>query len=244
MYSIGILIPTTTNGRDWKTMKDTYLYNYFMKSFLKTYCQNYNYTIYLGMDNSDKVYKKQEEREQLMRFLNIMKNVKIKIISVDEIQKGYVTKMWNKLFKEAYEDGCDYFYQCGDDIEFLDKGWVTKSIHALISNNNNGLTGPLDKKRIEVGGASSSPGGKRFIQTQAFVSRKHYEHFGFFFPEEIKNWYCDDWITKLYFPKYFLILNNSYIINSGGKPRYNPDTTEAPKILVYLIKKYRKQMQY
>lgn len=244
MYSVGILIPSTTNGRNWKTMKDTYLYKYFMKSFLGTYCPNHKYTIYLGIDSKDKVYKIEKERNELFRFLKIMKNVEIKIIHVDEIEKGYVTKMWNKLFKQAYEDGCDYFYQCGDDIEFLTKGWVTTSINALLKHNNNGLTGPIDKKRIEVGGANSAPGGDRFIQTQAFVSRKHYEHFGFFFPEEIKNWYCDDWITNLYFPRYFIIMNNSYIINSGGQPRYNPDRTEAPKKLVYLIKKYRKVMKY
>ena len=29
--------------------------------------------------------------------------------------------MWNVLFKQAYDDGCDYFYQCGDDIEFKTK---------------------------------------------------------------------------------------------------------------------------
>ena len=32
VYKIGI-IPTTTNDRTWLTVKDTYLYNIFMKSF-------------------------------------------------------------------------------------------------------------------------------------------------------------------------------------------------------------------
>ncbi len=40
------------------------------------------------------------------------------------IKKGHLTAMWNRLFKKAYQEGCDYFYQCGDDIQFLDKGWV------------------------------------------------------------------------------------------------------------------------
>ena len=31
--------------------------------------------------------------------------------------------MWNILFKKAYNDNCDYFYQCGDDILFKTKGW-------------------------------------------------------------------------------------------------------------------------
>ena len=187
MFKVGILIPTTTNNRNWNTMKETYLYKFFMKSFLNTYCKQHSYTIYLGIDSNDKIYKKKGELEEIKRFLLIMKNVTIKIISVDEIERGHVTKMWNKLYKQAYEDGCDYFYQCGDDIEFLTKGWVTTSINGLLKYNNKGLTGPLDKPRMEVGGKNSMPGGIRFIQTQSFVSRNHYETFGYFFPEEIKN---------------------------------------------------------
>ena len=36
------------------------------------------------------------------------------------------------------------------------------------------------------------------ILTQTFVSRKHYEIFKFYFPNEIKNWFCDDWINFVY----------------------------------------------
>jgi len=242
MFKVGILIPTTTNNRNWNTMKETYLYKFFMKSFLNTYCKQHSYTIYLGIDSNDKIYKKKGELEEIKRFLLIMKNVTIKIISVDEIERGHVTKMWNKLYKQAYEDGCDYFYQCGDDIEFLTKGWVTTSINGLLKYNNKGLTGPLDKPRMEVGGKNSMPGGIRFIQTQSFVSRNHYETFGYFFPEEIKNWYCDDWITKTYFPNHFIILKDCFLKNSGGQPRYVPDNTEAPKILYNLIIEARKKL--
>ena len=47
--------------------------------------------------------------------------------------------MWNVAFQKAYDDGCDYFYQCGDDIEFLDKDWDEDCIHLLVSKNNVGL---------------------------------------------------------------------------------------------------------
>ena len=43
--------------------------------------------------------------------------------------------------------------------------------------------------------------------------------FGFYFPEEIRNWYCDDWITKVYYPDHFYELKH-YVINKGGDPRY------------------------
>ena len=41
----------------------------------------------------------------------------------------------------------------------------------------------------------------------------------FYFPEQIKNWFCDDWITKVYYPNYFYPINH-WIINRGGEPRY------------------------
>ena len=30
-------------------------------------------------------------------------------------QRKMNAKMWNLAFKEAYNDNCDYFFQCGDD---------------------------------------------------------------------------------------------------------------------------------
>ena len=45
------------------------------------------------------------------------------------------------------------------------------------------------------------------------------ELFGYFFPEEIKNWFCDDWITKVYYPTYYYQIENT-ILNIGGPPRY------------------------
>ena len=40
-YKVGILIPTTTNKRDWRELNQTTFYNVFLKSFLTTYCQNH-----------------------------------------------------------------------------------------------------------------------------------------------------------------------------------------------------------
>ena len=218
-YKIGVLVPTTTNMRNWESLKDTTLFDIFLKSFLITYDKEHRYIIYLIMDDDDKLYSKEQERVALKRFIKIMKNVELKIISSDGIPKGWVTHMWNRAFKQAYDDGCDYFFQSGDDIKFLTKNWVNKSITELKKNDNVGMTGPLDIGRIKYGSDESKPGGSRFIQTQSFVSRKHFELFGYYFPPEIKNWFCDDWITKVYYPNSFYLID-CYIQNIGGKPRY------------------------
>jgi len=218
-YKIGILIPTTTNKRNWKSLKETTFYSVFLKTFLTTYCPQYLYTIYLIVDDDDKIYSKVDVKDKLKRFINIMKNVDITFISSKGIPKGWVTHMWNAAFQMAYDDGCDYFFQSGDDIQFLSNQWVSNSIEKLKQHDNIGITGPIDIGRIRGGSEESKPGGSRFIQTQSFVSRKHMEIFGHYFPPEIKNWFCDDWITKVYYPEYFYQINN-YIINVGGQPRY------------------------
>ena len=218
-YKIGILIPSTTNKRDWKKIEDTSLYNVFLKSFLITYSNEYNYTLYLTIDPDDKLYSIDSEIEKLKRFISIMKNIELKIVYTTDIPKGWVTHMWNRAFKIAYDDNCDYFLQCGDDIHFLEKDWVKESIKILEKNDNIGLTGPMDYDRIKSG-RNSWPGGARFIQTQNFISRKHMDIFGFLFPPQLKNWYCDDWITKVYYETGNFHLIRKFIRNIGGVPRY------------------------
>ena len=77
----------------------------------------------------------------------------------------------------------------------------------LQNNNNVGLTGPINNNNR--------------ILTQAMVSRKHMDIFGWFFPEEIINWCCDDWYNWVYQPNHFFPLNNHFCSNDGGEPRYN-----------------------
>ena len=63
-----------------------------------------------------------------------------------------------------YDDDCDYFYQCGDDIEFMDPNWVKICIDKLISFNDKGVTGPIDWGR-EV--YNMQNGGRcKFLLTQ------------------------------------------------------------------------------
>jgi hypothetical protein len=217
---IGILIPSTTHKREWTKFKETTLCNIFFQSFFTTYCKKYKYTIYLVVDDDDHILSNMVVRKQITKYISIMQNTSIEFISSSGIPKGWVTHMWNRAFKRAYDDGCDYFFQSGDDIRFMGNNWVSDSILMLEQHNGIGLTGPMDYGRIKNNNSRSLPGGDRFIQTQSFVSRKHMEIFGFYFPEEIKNWFCDDWITKVYYPKNFYKINH-YILNMGGNPRYD-----------------------
>ena len=221
---LGLLIPTTSSGRQWKNAKDTYLYNYTLKSFIDTNADNLvlksnenvyltepnlQFAFYLGIDRNDTILDTDGFREEINTVISKYENVSVYYMYSDNIAKGHLTAMWNMLFKKAYDDKCDYFFQCGDDIGFINNGWVNASIATLQTNNNTGLTGPWDN-------------GNTSILTQSFVSRTHYDLFGYYFPEEITNWYCDDWINtvyrklNLYFP-----LQNHKCRNAGGSPRYS-----------------------
>jgi FkbM family methyltransferase len=206
IMNISLLIPCTSNKRDnWKDMKDTYLYNFTLKTFLLTMDKQFEYNIYIGYDKDDRIFSVKQEQETINRFSKVFNNVNFKFVELD-VEKGYVTKMWNILFKQAYDDNNEYFYQCGDDINFKTKGWVNDSINMLKNNNDIGISGPINNNVR--------------ILTQAMFSRKHMEIFGFLFPESIKNWCCDDWYNWVYQPNHFFPLTNHFCSNDGGQPRY------------------------
>ena len=203
---IGILIPCTSNGRDWTTFKETYLFNMTLKSFLLSYDKEHTYTFYIGIDSDDKVFDNKETHKEIVRFLSVMKNVNVSFIYLDDAAKGHLTKMWNILFEIAYKENNDYFFQCGDDMVFTTRGWVNDCIKTLQQHKDMGLVGPINNNMR--------------LLTQCFVSKKHYEIFGYFFPNEIVNWCCDDWINDVYKPDLFFPLRNHFCSNQGGKPRY------------------------
>ena len=215
---IGVLIPSTSRGRNWKSIKESYLYNCLLKSLLLTRESGYKYHVYVVIDDADPIYSNPNEKKELYRFTNVFQQLELIFLSSNGIPKGWVTHMWNRAFQKAYDDGCEYFFQCGDDIVFQEHGWTKNSIDKLNHKHNIGLTGPLDIDRWNTG-AHCRPGGPRFIQTQSFVSRRHMEIFGFYFPPQIKNWYCDDWMTQVYYPELFYQIPN-FVKNSGGPPRY------------------------
>ena len=207
---IAFLIITTSNKRDnWVTIKDSYLYNMTLKTFLMTQDKENLYKFYIGIDANDRIFDKKDQQEEIIRFSKAFPNIEFEFIvyNNNEIPKGHHTIMWNVLFKKAYDDNYDYFYQCGDDIVFKTKGWINDSISMLRSKNNIGLTGPINNNNR--------------ILTQSFVSRKHMEIFGLYFPVEIRNWFCDDWINGIYkkIDKWFPLENHT-CINMGGDPRY------------------------
>ena len=205
---IGCIIPATSKNRPWTSVEESYLYTTTLKSFMITYSNKYKYIFYIGIDTNDPIYDNTENKEKLIKFCKTMKNIDIEFIYMDGITKGHLTVMWNRLFEKAYKDGCDYFFQCGDDIEFKTKKWVNDCISTLQKSNDIGVVGPVNNNAN--------------ILTQSFVSRKHMDLFGYYFPPEIINWFCDDWINNVYrgINRFYPLIHH-LCINVGGNPRYD-----------------------
>jgi hypothetical protein len=204
---IGVLIPTTSRGRpEWKKVSDTYLFKYTLTTFLQTRSLQHKYTFYIGIDDDDRIMSHLDARNIIYNFKTIHENISFKFISMKAAKKGHLTKMWNILFQYAYEQGCEYFLQCGDDINFKSMGWVDDAIQVLKKNNDIGITAPICNNPT--------------ILTQSFVSRKHMEIFGWYFPEEIANWFCDNWINAVYKPNHLFPLYKHICSNDGGAVRY------------------------
>jgi hypothetical protein len=207
--NISFLIPTTSKGKNWTCFQDSLLFNNTLSSFKPE--EKHTYHFFIGYDYDDKYYNNEKMHKTIK---NVFPDYIFKFIEFNKnVYPSHLTHMWNILIENAFkleETTIDYFYQCGDDIIFKDKGWVEQSIKTLKMHGDIGITGPINNHPE--------------LLTQVFFSRKHYEIFGFLFPEYIFNWGCDDWINKVYTPNYIYPLTNFYAKNAGGPPRY--DTTK------------------
>lgn len=212
---IAVLIPSTSKDRDdWMVAKDTYLYQHTLRSFILTYDKEHEYRFYIGIDRGDRIYDNPEVKQYFEKMTSVMKNISIEFIYMDGFKKGHLTVMWNRLFTKSYDDGYEFFFQCGDDIVFNTCGWINDCILTLECSNGVGMTGPINNHPT--------------LLTQSFVSRRHMELFGHYFPPEIINWCCDDWMNYTYQNMgHFYPLKTHSCINIGGAPRYeiNHDPT-------------------
>lgn len=214
---IAILIPSTTRGREWECITETYLFNSIL-SFVNKSNKSYNYKFYIGVDKDDPIYSIREQKEKIYSLCRTWSNVNIQFYPYEEsIEKGHLSVMWNVLYKKALEEHYDYFWSCGDDILYLDDGWLDDCIQGLKKNKNLGCAGTYN--------------GNGRIITQFLVHKTHYDIFNFLFNPKIKNWYLDDHLNELYHPN-FLHVVPKRCMNIGGEERYTIEQAPFYKDLV------------
>jgi hypothetical protein len=217
--TIALLVPVTSRGRTLRNVADTDLLRMLIPSVLDTatWTPRLAYRIYVGYDAGDPFYDRVDRRRSLGReFRRLAGRRPADLVLHRSVGTAHAPcAVWNALFRRAYDDGCDFFYQVGDDVELETREWACDFPAALLLNPvcpGLGVTGPLDTN------APDFP-----VLTQAFVSRVHMSIFGTFYPPAFRNWFSDNWLTDVYAPSHVRRLGTHRARNSGGAERYAID---------------------
>ena len=130
-YNIGVIIPTSSNKKNYTKISDYIFINILLPSFINTCSLENNYNFYLGYDDDDIFLK--ENKEKIVKFCEDKYMDKIKIYFIEmKNMKGKVGKIWSLLGEEAIKHGDEYLLQVGDDIEFLTKNWDKIMIEQML----------------------------------------------------------------------------------------------------------------
>lgn len=210
MYSIAFLIPITSNGKEWSNIFESYLFKVTLPSIIRNYKKGLKFKIYIGIDDDESVYTVDNLNSLFVSLYKKHSYLTHDITVFGNVEKGFLTRMWNILALKAYNLNVhDYYLQMGDDINYLDNNFLVKSIVTMRRHNDFGVTGPTN-----INGAKD-------IITQAFVSNKHFKMYGKLYLEDVKNWHSDNWLNDIYKPLYNYRLLDSKCLNIGGMPRYD-----------------------
>lgn len=222
---IAILIPVTSRRRDLRSPADADLVRLFLPTFLATadWDGAFSYDLHVGIDDDDAFYADPVRQAELLEGLRAALERRPARVAT-HVFAGTAHApcwSWNALFARALEDGADFFYQMGDDVRLVTAGWARDFTTTLLANPvlpGLGVTGPLETVA-------------KTILTQAFVSRRHAEIFGTFYPPVFRNWWSDDWITNVYRPEHLFFREAHLVDNVGGAERYEIDRA-AEAVLV------------
>ena len=221
METIGILIALCSRNQKWYSVSDIDFFNNFLPFFYSTISNRFNYRFYIAVDENDKFLN--DNLENIKKCLH----KKDKVIIAPKSLNGAPYHIWNLLLEEA-KDECEYFYQCGSDIQHITKAWDHYFVNVLKKNNNIGITGGVDK-HFWLERVFRNQNG---ILENVFFHKTHYEIFGRFMNPKFKSWYGDDYISQIYrhHDATFISSNHIYFNSNrvGGhqpdKNRYAPTT--------------------
>lgn len=141
-----ILQPTLSvdRGREWTV--DEAQNHIALRAFMRTFGttveagekKKFKFSIYYGYDSTDPVFGRSHLRRAFEdKAHNMLRDAGFKhddirlVFSPMYGLHGRINAIWNFLAKDAYYDGCDYFFMSNDDMVFFTKGWVARATDSL-----------------------------------------------------------------------------------------------------------------
>lgn len=220
---IGILISLCSKNQNWVDIGDIDLFKDFLDAFIYTVSGKHDYKFYLGYDENDEFFKKNKNTIKI-------RLPKANIIELPKSCNANPCKAWNLLLEEAVKEKCHYFYQVGSDIQHQVLNWDDYFIKIMKKHNDDCIVGGVDFRYW----CERAIRDQSAILENVFFSIKHYERFGFLFPPEVKSWFSDDLLTKIYrnVDKVFIcpnikFCNRNRVGQTNEKSRYVPPEKEA-----------------
>jgi hypothetical protein len=206
-----ILQPTLSAGRrtwDERAARDHIALRAFMRTFAATVLEqekhSFKFAIYYGHDSDDPVFGDMQLRNafenqarSILRASNFTDGTVDLIFTPLYGLHSRVNAIWNFMAKDAYYDGCDYFFMSNDDMVFFTRGWVTNAVQSL-----DGSGSPAGSKR-----PCRYLGTVRFKDEWAdwatftfhVSTRLHMEIFGgVYYPVPYNSAHNDYWIHHVY----------------------------------------------
>lgn len=174
---IVILIPSSSKNCTYKGLKNSALVGILYRSIINFDISKFTFIV--GFDDDDAffiLHKKNLEKK-------FPSNIHLRYLN--NYDKSYVCIV-NQLANIAINEfNADYLFLIADDLIFFNFNFIEKFID-FFKDKKFGLGYGKDKRC------------RKDICTHPFVPVSHVKTLGYFYPKEIKNWYCDTWITLLY----------------------------------------------
>lgn len=224
MSQIAILVTLCSKNQEWKSLHNCDFISVFLEGLYMSISKKHPYKIYIGYDENDDFFV-ERHAELVKRYPNY-----VDITVLPKKCNGNPCKAWNLLLDKAFKEKENkYFYQVGSDILHSIRGWDNYFIELMKKHNDDIICGGVDMNFWIERVVRDQSG----ILENVFFSRCLYERLGFLFPPEVKTWFSDDVITKIYrnVDRCYVCPNVKYINTNrvGGsneKSRYVPPEKE------------------
>ena len=199
--NVVFIIPSTSRNMNYNDINSCSLITKLYTSLEKLNISKYKFIV--GFDDDDIFYN---ENIELLKS-KFPDNFHFHFFN--NYDKSYVCIV-NQLADIAIQNyNAEYLYLFADDLDVYKLDCIPDFINYFKENNNLCLGWGIDNDNTR-------------ICTHPFIHKKHVEILGYFYPSSIKNWFCDDWITKLYTKLNKVIKSKDDVIrNGGGIPRYD-----------------------